>query len=410
MSRSRFVVLFFFLFGLRTAPAQQFIPLFGTDPCGYPDTTNVFYKTAAAANWGYGYDLLLSDIGRWKLSPYVRVDSMGASVQSRTLHLLTIEDTAFTAAPRKRIWIHARTHPNEVQGTWVTNEIIRFLLSESDTARILRSRCVFNILPMLNPDGVELGIGYDRNNANGIDIESNWAVVPGEVEVQALRRKFQEFMAGPNPIQVALNMHSAFACRRYFVYHAAGGTSTLFASLEQQYIGLVRGYFPGGIQDWPYFVSWASTAPTVYPESWFWYNHREAVMALTYEDMNCPAATAFDSTAWALLKGSADYLGILTSVLAEESGRRPLQPILFQNYPNPFNPSTTVRFSVPAEAFTSVAIFDLLGRRVALLVDEEKKQGIHTVVWDPSAEAGGVYFCRLQSGTYVEMRRMLLLR
>ncbi|MEK7251075.1 MAG: M14 family zinc carboxypeptidase, partial [Bacteroidota bacterium] len=285
------------------------IDLDSEDPCGYPDTSSAQYKSDALMNWGYSYDSLRADLARWSQSPFVRIDSVGATVQNRAMYVLTIQDTSVLPFARKRIWIHARTHPNEVQGTWVTNEIIKLLLSNSPIAMRLRDSCIFNIMPMYNPDGVELA--RPRQNANGIDLESNWSANPPQPEVQVLRRVFTQLMSQPNPIRVALNMHSALACRRYFVYHAASGTSNLFATMQQDYIGFVRSHFPGGIEPYTYFVSWTSNPPpTVYPESWFWYNHREAVLANTYEDKNCTAAGGFDTTAAAILRGAGDYLGV----------------------------------------------------------------------------------------------------
>ncbi|MCK5573266.1 MAG: hypothetical protein KAJ12_10920, partial [Bacteroidetes bacterium] len=318
----------------------------GPDPCGYPDVTSPAYRLAAAMNWGYGYDSLLADLSRWGASPFVQIDSVGASVQNRALYMLTIQDTATPIGLRQRVWIHARTHPNEVQGTWVTNEMIELLLSEDPLGQLLRKQCVFNIIPMYNPDGVELG--NSRQNANNVDIESNWNTFPGEPEVQVLRGLFEYFMVQPNPIEVALNMHSAGDCKRYFVYHDASGTSPFYAQLEQQYIGAVRATFAEWIQPWDFFVSWWNAAPLRYPESWFWYNHAEAVMALTYEDMNCVWAHGFDTTAVALLRGTAVYLGVTggpTGIVA--SGALPPEFQLFQNYPNPFNPTTTIQYSLP---------------------------------------------------------------
>ncbi|MBP1655689.1 MAG: putative carboxypeptidase [Bacteroidetes bacterium] len=373
------------------------------DPCGLPDTTSAAYRAAALQNWGYGYDSLRADLTRWSSSPYVRIDSVGATVENRGLYMLTIQATGENAQPRKRIWIHARTHPGEVQGTWVTNQIITQLLGTSDIADKLRHTCVFNIMPMINPDGVELK--YARQNAHGIDIESNWSAVPGEPEVQTLRRMFGTFMAEPNPILIALNMHSAYGEKRYFVYHAAAGTSPSYAAIEQRFINGVRGYFPGGIQPYDYFVSWTSAPSLVYPESWFWQNHRESVLAMTYEDMNSTAARAFDSTANAILRGIADELGVsgTTSVAADPG--RPSTLRLEQNFPNPFNPSTTIRFDVPASGaenrtsgtqWVRLDVFDMLGREVATIVDEAKAPGTYDVRFDGSAHASGVYVCRLQ--------------
>ena len=386
------------------------------DPCGYPDTTSPAYKLAALGNWGYGYDSLLADITRWKKSPFVRLDSIGSSVQKRTLWMLTIQDTAAPALPRKRIWFHARTHPAEVQGTWVTNEIIATLLSGSPSARTLLDSCVFNIVPMINPDGVELGLA--RQNKNGVDIESNWSASPGEPEVQALRTTFTQLMARPNPIRIALNMHSSNSCVRYFVYHAASGTSPLFASMQIQFIDLVRVYFPGGFQPWDYFVSWTGAPATVYPESWFWFNHREAVLALTYEDMNCASARAFDSTALALLSGIGRYLGVagVTAVTGPEPAT-PAAIALEQNFPNPFNPATEIRFSLSpgpggatAASFVTLQIYDVLGRAVATLAEGETPPGEYRVFFDAGGLAGGTYFYRLHTQHGSLTRKMLLVR
>jgi hypothetical protein len=394
------------------------LPSPGTgDPCGLPDTTTTAYRLAAAVNWGYGYDSLRADLAQWGASPFARIDSVGASVQNRALYMLTIQDTGSAIHPRKRIWIHARTHPNEVQGTWVTNQIINQLLGASAIARQLRRECVFNIIPMINPDGVELRLA--RQNAHNIDIESNWTAVPGEPEVQTLRRTFVACMALENPILIALNMHSAYGSERYFVYHAAGGTSDAYAAVEQRFIEGVRSYFPGGIQPYTFFVSWLTAPSQVYPESWFWQNHRENVLALTYEDMNSEAARAFDSTANAILRGIADELGVSVPTTVAEMNAPSGGIGLEQNYPNPFNPATTIRFSVAAPdpkasgnslRGVKLAVYDILGREVAVLVNGQKSEGVFEAVFDGSRFGSGVYFLRMEADGLVLTRRMTLLR
>jgi hypothetical protein len=384
-----------------------------TDPCGTVDTTTTAFRQAAAMNWGYSFDSLRADLARWSASRFVRVDSIGASVQGRGLFMLTIQDTLPVFDPRTRVWIHARTHPSEVQSTWVTNEMIAFLLSDHPAAKVLRDSCVFNIVPMINPDGVELG--RPRQNANGVDLESNWASVPGEPEVQALRAKFIQLMAAENPIRIALNMHSSISCTRYFVFHAASGTSQLFAALQQQYIGMVQSHFPGGIENWNYFVSWVNGAPLVYPESWFWYNHQETVMALTYEDMNCSANGLYDSTARALLFGSRDYLGIAGPTSVSTASTMPVSIRLEQNYPNPFNPTTTIEYALPVDARVTLEVYDVLGRRVAELVNGNMPAGYHAAEFNATNLASGVYFYRLsatggEGNIFTQMRKLILMK
>jgi photosystem II stability/assembly factor-like uncharacterized protein len=88
---------------------------------------------------------------------------------------------------------------------------------------------------------------------------------------------------------------------------------------------------------------------------------------------------------------------------------------LQQNFPNPFNPMTAIRYTIPGStsihaATVSLRVYDLLGRTVTVLVNEEQSSGSYSVTWDASGMAGGVYFYRLQAGGYSETRRMLLLR
>jgi hypothetical protein len=88
----------------------------------------------------------------------------------------------------------------------------------------------------------------------------------------------------------------------------------------------------------------------------------------------------------------------------------PASIVLSQNYPNPFNPSTTISFSLPARLFVSIKIFDVIGRDVSTLVSEEFSAGTHTRDWNASAYPSGVYFYRLQAGSYTETKCLVLLR
>ena len=99
------------------------------DKCAYDEHQALEMLDELGPGWGYNYDSLLLDLSRWRSSPFITIDSVGASVQNRALYLLTITDTTQDLSPRIRISIHARTHPSEVQSTWVTNEIIKFLIN-----------------------------------------------------------------------------------------------------------------------------------------------------------------------------------------------------------------------------------------------------------------------------------------
>ena len=83
---------------------------------------------------------------------------------------------------------------------------------------------------------------------------------------------------------------------------------------------------------------------------------------------------------------------------------------LAQNEPNPFNPSTVISYQVPAETNVSLRVFDAKGREVAELVNGFQSAGVHSVTFDASALASGVYFYRMQAGDFVQTRKLTLLK
>jgi hypothetical protein len=242
-----------------------------------------------------------------------------------------------------------------------------------------------------------------------VDIESNWDAITLEPEVAVLKARFTELMASDAPIQVAMNIHSALGTNRYFVFHSSIGTSNDYVILEQKYIGGVKFYYPTGIQPWDFMITWTTGTPTYYPESWFWLNHQEDVMALTYEDWNSDLAANFDSTANALLNGIADYLDI-EPVTIEKDPSLATTFDLFQNYPNPFNPRTIINYELQITNDVDLSIYNALGQKVATLVSEKQQTGSHQVEWDASGFASGVYYYRLATPEFMDVKKMILVQ
>ncbi|MGA9364749.1 MAG: T9SS type A sorting domain-containing protein [Bacteroidota bacterium] len=88
----------------------------------------------------------------------------------------------------------------------------------------------------------------------------------------------------------------------------------------------------------------------------------------------------------------------------------PRQYALHQNYPNPFNPTSIIRYDLPKSSFVTLKVYDVLGREVSTLVNERQEPGVHQGNWQASGFASGVYFYRLQAGTFVETKKLILLR
>lgn len=83
---------------------------------------------------------------------------------------------------------------------------------------------------------------------------------------------------------------------------------------------------------------------------------------------------------------------------------------LSQNYPNPFNPLTTINFSIPKYSKVTLKVYDVLGKEVSTLLNEELNPGIYNKNWDASNLSSGIYFYRLQSGDYIETKKLCLIK
>lgn len=88
---------------------------------------------------------------------------------------------------------------------------------------------------------------------------------------------------------------------------------------------------------------------------------------------------------------------------------------LSQNYPNPFNPETVIEYQLPEAGRVSVKIYNLLGREVRILVDQDLPAGYHRVKWDGRDSAGrkvnsGVYVVQVQAGKFAQTRKVVLVR
>jgi len=104
-----------------------------------------------------------------------------------------------------------------------------------------------------------------------------------------------------------------------------------------------------------------------------------------------------------------------SSALEDYAVTVPVNYSLNQNYPNPFNPNTTISFSIPKDDDVNLFIYDVSGRTVNTLVNDKMSSGAHTATWNGTDDTGkivpsGVYFYKLQTGTFSDTRRMMFLK
>ncbi len=232
--------------------------------------------------------------------PALTRTQLGLSSQNRSIEMLTITSPAPPSLTKQRIWMHARTHPGETGPSYLLEGLIDFLLSDDPDAITARQHFIFNLVPMHNPDGVE--VGNYRTTPGGSNLEVGWLRQAGDPwqlqsnaphEVQLLRDTIAGFYQGANtiPVSVALNLHSSNAepATGVFFFPHFGSTSlgytaeqaqlwtdqiNLINDVARRYEGRVE---PGTNNNGYGFVS------NAYPESWWWANFGAAVNAITLE-------------------------------------------------------------------------------------------------------------------------------
>jgi hypothetical protein len=138
---------------------------------------------------------------------------------------------------------------------------------------------------------------------------------------------------------------------------------------------------------------------------WF-YNHMPRYKGITEGILNNWWLYFLDYDAAISLAAGTPPLGVRGGAASAPGGTYRLG----QNFPNPFNPETTITFTLPSRTAVSLAVYDILGRRIATLVEGSLPAGLHAAVWDGNACASGVYFYRLLAPGFAQTKKMLMLR
>jgi hypothetical protein len=124
---------------------------------------------------------------------------------------------------------------------------------------------------------------------------------------------------------------------------------------------------------------------------------RSGLLLFASNDAMSPDTVAVSGNGW-------------TTRITQFGNEIPTAFILYQNYPNPFNPTTAISFSLPYKSFVSLKVFDRLGREVSVVLSEELPAGGYSRQWNALGLPSGMYFYRLQAGSFTETKKLLLLR
>ncbi len=210
----------------------------------------------------------------------VTSEVIGLSFQGRELNMLTITDSSVSTASKQRVWMHSRAHSGEVTSSHTMLGFLSKALEDSETGKRLRRNLIIHIVPVQNADGVYLGL--TRWDSQGIDPERQWPNPFRIPEVGSLKLKVDEFMASPNPIKVALNMHSTIGSfsDNFFFKHVRPCVTIDKEIIVQNYIDALD---TSSILFNNQSPQTSCLSATLFIESYFWNNWGAAVMAVTHE-------------------------------------------------------------------------------------------------------------------------------
>jgi hypothetical protein len=247
----------------------------------------------------YTYGKLNAYLKHLESKPFVELSDIGLTPEGRRIPLLTITNERSRQA-KTRVLIHARTHPGEVGSSFLLEGMIDYLLGPAAEAKRLRDRTIFSIVPMLNVDGVVAG--NNRVNTRGINLEGKWYPAPGEAfeldesrvpaEVRLLHGLAEKLAKGRYPVSVALNLHSSAGepeDNAFFFPHFGPRTKG-YAKEEASLYGKQRRFIDLFCD--AHGRQWFNEPPSdgsrsflakAIPESWWWRNFKDDVMALTIE-------------------------------------------------------------------------------------------------------------------------------
>jgi len=137
------------------------------------------------------------------------------------------------------------------------------------------------------------------------------------------------------------------------------------------------------------------------------------ILPLVYQKDPQPGSAAFSDNA-PISRASLIFRKITQAQIFTKQNNEgqniPVHYSLFQNYPNPFNPRTKIKFEIPKSSYTKLIVYDIIGREVGTLVNEQLQPGTYEIEWNASECASGVYFCKLTTDDYIQIKKMVFLK
>ena len=268
--------------------------------------------TVWVARWHpYSYSRLVGFLGKVRGLPGVTLGSIGATPEGRDVPFLSVTDPRVATGKKRRVFVHARTHPGEVGSSFLVEGLMAFATGTGPEARRFRAKAVLDLVPMLNVDGVIAG--NNRVSPRGINLEGKWypestaaavgrkganglACAPVDPErappeVILLNTFYRERPRDGAGVAVALNLHASAGepdDNVFFFPHfgpRAAGFEAAEARLHNKQMSFIDAWRRLQGQAWfnPPVAAGRGFENRNLPESWWWQNAGDEVMAMTIE-------------------------------------------------------------------------------------------------------------------------------
>ncbi len=261
-------------------------------------------KVWVARYYPYTYERLQNYVSSIKKNPLVKVESIGKTRHNRDIYMVTVTDTKTDNSKKRRVWIHARTHPSETGSSFLVEGLINYLISECNEGckEADLSKLIFNIVPMVNIDGVVEGRArvapetsqdlermWLRDKKNGYNLRDTCPP-----EVKAIHNTITNFDKKGSKFFMALNVHTKNAEPEWtpFVYtnfysknEKLGEEADSMFFNQISFIKILSDEYPckDTLNMRPSFERDLPLSEKHYPEAWWWANFKDDVMAATFE-------------------------------------------------------------------------------------------------------------------------------
>ncbi len=198
-------------------------------------------------------------------------------------------------------------------------------------------------------------------------------------------------------------------------YVNGDGSGTLFRFVVDDSVDVFPDGSPSNIEVSPWIrIDWVGwkllewNLATEAPGTWVGNGKLEGTLRLHGFQFSRDSATiGWGSTVYL---DQTQLVATMSLDAVSDPGAVPHTTALQQNFPNPFNPTTMIRYEVARASQVRLSVYDVLGREVALLVDDHEGPGIRQVTWNAAGMPSGIYYCRLQAGDAVSIRKLVLIR